>query len=611
MKRLRAYYERELGTLRGYSREFAAAFPAQARQLGMAADPEDDPHIARLIQATALSNARIAQLIDDNDTKITEALLSVNYPHYLQPFPAASIIQIDTTNTIATSTATQVIARGSKLSAKIPDGPSCKFRTVYDIALAPVSLSKVKFHPVINLPPAVPRPQSVTASLSLDLEWAAASGGLHQLPANALRCYINADPALSAVTRDVLFLQARAAYLEVTHGGWQALAAIPLQSVGLDAQDAMIESGAASHPAYRLLIEYFAFPDKFNFFDIDWQQLLPYIPAGCRQVTLHIGLGIPPTDSSAARALAALGSANFLLRCSPIINLFKLAASPIELSHTEPDYALLPDAQPASAHAIYSVDRVTMVQHSTNKPAFTEFRPYYSLRHGDAPTQAGHYYLIRRDPQKAVTKPGHEMRIILTDRDLDPLSVSNASASIDLTCTNRDLPSQLHGGSPDGDMLMEQINDGSPVRLLHAPTPQRQFSADQHWRLISHLALGHASLVQECLSHLTELLTLHDLSQSPISQNYINGITALSHRRTTAWLHGDGHATPVHGIEVRLSVDEDSYTGSGLHLFAQILDHFFGLYVHLNSFSQLVILSQTSGKELIRCQPRNGATPLI
>jgi type VI secretion system protein ImpG len=67
----------------------------------------------------------------------------------------------------------------------------------------------------------------------------------------------------------------------------------------------------------------------------------------------------------------------------------------------------------------------------------------------------------------------------------------------------------------------------------------------------------------------------------------------------------------VRGTEVRLKLDEQSFVGSGLHLFAQVLDRFFGLYVHANSFTQLKVLASRSGEELIVCPRRSGDGPLI
>lgn len=610
MKHLRSYYERELSTLRSYSKEFAAAYPAQAQQLGMAGGPEDDPHIARFIQATALSNARIAQLIDNNDVKVTEALLSVNYPHYLRPFPSVSIIHADTARTVATTSSVTTIARGAMLSAKSKEGPPCKFRTIYDLHLSPLTLSNAQFHPLIDIPISLPRPAAVNAAISIDIECAAGTIDLQRLSLEGIRCFIHAEPSLSALIRDTLFMRTQSAYLQLGDDFWIALDSIPLQAAGLADNEAMLEQDANAHPAYRLLMEYFAFPEKFNFFDINWAQLAPHVPEGCRRVTLHLGV-CQPSSCDAAYKLAALSSSNFLLRCTPVINLFKRSACPIEVTHTTPDYALMPEGSPANAYDVHSIDSVTMTTIAPAGPLHTEVRPYYALRHGEAAAQRGYYYLLRRDSARTLARNGHDLRISLIDLHLDPLSVTNASLSIELTCTNRDLPTALRCGAPGGDLDMEHATDGMPIRLLRAPTPPYRLRTDAHWRLISHLSLNHCSLVQEGLGNLQEVLTLYDLTQSPVSQKQIGGITGLSHRPAIAWLRGDGHNTPIHGVEVRLLLDEEAFVGSSLHLFAQILDHFFGLYVHINSFSQLTIISHSSGKELIRCIPRNGAIQLL
>ncbi len=60
-----------------------------------------------------------------------------------------------------------------------------------------------------------------------------------------------------------------------------------------------------------------------------------------------------------------------------------------------------------------------------------------------------------------------------------------------------------------------------------------------------------------------------------------------------------------------MTLDEEAFVGSGLHLFVQVIDHFLGLYVQINSFVELVVLSHKTGEELIRCTPRNGAINLV
>ncbi|QGZ42217.1 type VI secretion system baseplate subunit TssF [Pseudoduganella flava] len=451
MKKLREYYERELGFLQGYAREFAATYPAQATQLGMADGAAGDPHIERLIQATALSNARTARLIDDNDGKLTEALLNVNYPHYLRPFPSTANVRVEAGPAIAAGKVF-TLPRGTMMSAHPDNGVTCRFRTTQDVHVTPLQLADVAFHSIFHFPPAMRGHADVVSALSIKIEWGTTDACSPGLP--ALRLLITGEPSLCATLRDALFLNARGACIELDDGSWRGLETVPLAAAGFGADEALLPAPASAHPAYRLLAEYFAFPAKFDYIDVDWQALARCIPRSCRHLTLHLGLDVQP-DSAVSLRLACVSPANLLTGCTPAVNLFARAACPIDMSLAAPDYELAPEGSPASAYDVYSVDKVTVLRESPGTPSITEFRPYYALRHGEQQGR-GQYYLVRRDPLRAVTHPGHEMRIALVDRAFDPLASANASVSADLTCTNRDLPNTLRHGRVEGDLMLEQ-----------------------------------------------------------------------------------------------------------------------------------------------------------
>ncbi|MFP3649166.1 type VI secretion system baseplate subunit TssF, partial [Paraburkholderia sp. SIMBA_054] len=76
---------------------------------------------------------------------------------------------------------------------------------------------------------------------------------------------------------------------------------------GFDEDDALIDYPAKSHPAYRLLTEYFAFPEKFSFADFDLAAMTR--AAGrCQRLTLHVVLKEVRSDSHVARLLDALSA---------------------------------------------------------------------------------------------------------------------------------------------------------------------------------------------------------------------------------------------------------------------------------------------------------------
>ncbi len=87
------YYNNELVFLRDMGDQFARAHPQVAALLAMEAGRCGDPHVERLMQAFALLTARIRKKLDDEYPEITDALLSVVYPHYQRPIPSMTVVQ--------------------------------------------------------------------------------------------------------------------------------------------------------------------------------------------------------------------------------------------------------------------------------------------------------------------------------------------------------------------------------------------------------------------------------------------------------------------------------------------------------------------------------------
>lgn len=152
MEELLPYYERELGFLRRYSREFAERYPKIAGALLMSGEVCDDPHVERMIQSFALLNARVSKRIDDDYPEFTEALFSVLYPHYLRPFPACSVVRMHYAASAAQLTNTQHIARGTTLLSRPVNGLACTFTTAYEIVISPLKLTDARFDAIIDAP---------------------------------------------------------------------------------------------------------------------------------------------------------------------------------------------------------------------------------------------------------------------------------------------------------------------------------------------------------------------------------------------------------------------------------------------------------------------------
>jgi len=609
MEKLLPYFERELGMLRRASHEFAERYPKLAGSLLMNGETCADPHVERLIQSVALLNARTAKRLDDDYAGFTEALLGVLYPHYLRPIPSCAIARFDN-STAADASAT--IPRGTALRSLGSTAPGCKFRTAYDVAVAPVQISAARFDTFIHAPSSLQLPTDITASIRIGIACTVANRSLAELRLPMLRVYLDGETSLRATLRDTLFMRATCACIE-TEGQWRMLERVPVRPAGFDDADALLPFEAAEQPTYRLLSEYFAYPEKFDFIDIDLAELLRHAAPGCANVTLHLPLNGVRADSGAARILRTLTRDNLLLSCTPIVNLFRHIATPIQVTHTQSSYPLLPDALSAKACEIYSVDSVHLLQRSGARDSIsTEFVPYYSLRHGESPSRKGRYWIARRDEELASGRAAHEYSLSLIDRDFDPLRSEAGIASVGITCTNRNLPQELQGGLAGGDLATEASAASVPIRLLRKPTPSQRLSSARgaQWGLVSHLSLNHRALTQQGLPAFSAMLRLYALPGNAVSQRQIDGITGLAHTLGTAWLRRGTGLACLHGVDIRVTLDEDAYAGTGIHIFVQMLDSLLGLYAHLNSYTQLTIISHASGKELLRCAPRNGSLAL-
>lgn len=613
MDELLPYYERELSYLRRYGRKFAEQYPKIAARLQMSGETCEDPHVERMIESFAFLSARISKKLEDDYPQFTEALLEVLYPHYLRPFPACSIAQFDASSSLGQLSQAQVIPRGTELKTRQIKGIACSFRTAYDTTLAPLVIRQASYQTALHAPAGTELPGKATGCLSIEIA-AVGAAGLNLSSAQTLRVYIDGEPSFSAVLRDALFLHTSCAYLKVPEQvAWKKLHTAPLRPVGFGFDEALIDMPTRSHPAYRLLTEYFAFPEKFNFFDLDLAALKTSVESGAQSFTLHLVLTHLRADSHQARLLEGLSADHLKLGCTPVVNLFKQQADPILVTHSTVSYPVLGNGRHAHALEVYSIDSVKMVRQTPQGDSIVDFRPFYSLRHGEDPEGDGHYWFTHRDERTSRLSPGYELEISIVDRNFNPIVPQTDTLSLELTCTNRDIPSTMAYGLAGGDLFLEGGSLATAIRLLRKPTPSYRFERGRgaQWRLISHLSLNHLSLVKSGLPVFKEMLSLYDLPHSSVSRRQIDGIVDLQHKSATAWLPGNPFANFVRGTEITLVVDEENFVGGGMEVFTRLLDHFFGLYVHANSFVRVVVKSSKTQEDLVRCAPRGGESILV
>jgi type VI secretion system protein ImpG len=615
MDELLPHYERELAFLRAHAGDFARRYPKIAGRLQLSGDVGEDPHVERLIESFALLSSRIHKRLDDDFPLFTETFLDVLYPHYLRPFPSCSIARFDTGAGAAQMSAAARIERGTMLNSKPVRGVACRFRTAFDVALLPLRLVSAAFRGSVGAPDGTPVPRGATTLLSLQFELVSSQAKWATLGVDAIRLYLDGEGSQVSALREALCGRVIGTLVQTAPvGPWRSGGDALPRPVGFAQGEALIDFDARSHHAYRLLTEYFAFPEKFNFIDLPLPAALR--ESSARTVTLHFAMQGIRSDSDEARLLETVTEKNLLLGCTPVANLFKQRADPIRITHVGERYPVLPDSRRAFAFEVVAIDRVYRVQQTPQGETIAEFMPFYSLRHDEllgAEEAGGRYWYSHRDDSLAEASPGYETEIGIVDIHFDPAAAQTDTLSLDVRATNRDLPSLLAIGNAGGDLFLEGGSVAREIKLVRKPTPSMRFERGRGalWRLISHLSLNHLSLSGGGIEALRELLRLYNLPRSAANRRQIDGVLAIEFKPAHACLSGNPFATFVRGTEVHLTVDEANFVGSGLRLFAQVMDHFFGLYVHANSFTQLKIISARTREELITCPRRSGDSPLL
>ncbi|WP_018718748.1 type VI secretion system baseplate subunit TssF [Arhodomonas aquaeolei] len=603
------YYERELSHLRYLGQEFANRYPKIASRLLLGADDCEDPHAERLIESFAFLSARIHKKLDDDFPEIVEAFLDVLYPHYLRPTPALSIAEFDPGRETTLSRRYH-LPRHSMLHSRPVEGTPCQFRTCYPVDVWPIAVTDAALTRLERSSFNANGNEHV-ARLTLSLQ-ALGSTDFASLGIDRLRFFLDGEGGLMHPLYELLLnstAQVAVRFVDCGRERQVRLPDAPLTPVGFAEDEGLIDYSPRSFLGYRLLHEYFLLPEKFLFFDLNGlDRALRERPA------THVEIDFLFSDFHQPERLARLaqniGRSNFRLGCTPIVNLFPQQAEPIRLTHTRPEYPVVPDVRHAKATEIVSVDRVTRIVRTTGEDRVRPCPPFFEPGHVDDGEETPCYWLARRVP--AASGEGTEMRLRLVDRELGMLEASSDTLSMALTCSNRDLPQLMRFGTPEGDFTLESEEIVRHIRCLRKPTTSVRTPLGRGlvWRLVSHLTLNHTSLVSQGREALLEMLSLYDYRGASAVRKQINGILSIDSRITTTRI---GHPRPsfVRGTAITLEMDESQFTGSGVFLFGMVLDRFFAQYCTLNSFTQLTLRSRQRETRVAAWPPRTGTQPLV
>ena len=590
------YYQSELTALRQLGRRFSERNPALAPFLGQAGR---DPDVERLLEGFAFLTGRLRQKLDDQLPELSHSLMQLLWPNYMRPLPAFSILQFDP---LQRSGPALRVERDTPVESKPVQQVRCRFLTCYPTEVLALDLTRLSYSV---------KGDGSLLSLRLGM---CCDGHLGELQLSQLRLHLTGERYISQMLYLSLLRNLEGIELIPLDGSGEALRAadgspmmfrVPadrVQPVGFAEEEALIPYPLNTFRGYRYLQEYFAFQDKFLFVDVNGLDVINAAPRSSVEQMRGLELRFDIGKSGIQRMRPTLD--NIKLHCTPIVNLFKHDAQPIRLDSKQDESLLLPADYDQEHCGVFSVESVT--GWNPGGLGYQAYVPFESFEH-DSSFDVPHsrpYYSVRQRP--SLLHGGLDTCLGFGARHNHP----HETLSIELMCTNQNLPRQLKPGDIDqpGEKSPESLSfrNIGPVTSSFAPPLNRDFL----WKLISNMSLNYLSLAD--VNALKVILETYDFPRyydeqtEKVSKRLLDGLKSIRHQHVDRLHRG----LPVRGLRTELTVDPQGYIGEGdLFVFASVLNEFFALYASLNSYHELRVNS-TQG-EVYQWTPRMGQQPLL
>ncbi|MGX2030709.1 type VI secretion system baseplate subunit TssF [Methylocaldum gracile] len=617
--RLLQYYNRELQHIREVGAEFAKEFPKIAGRLGLDEFECSDPYVERLLEGFAFLAARVQLKIDAEFPRLTQHLLEVVYPHYLSPTPSMAVVQLQPDLSEGALAEGFLVPRATSLRSQIGKGEqtACEYRTAHDVTLWPLQLVEAQYlatpSAVANL--GVPTKPGVKAGLRLCLR---TSAGLHfnQLKLDRLPIFLRGTGELPFRLYEQLLADTLALAVQPASrpSEWaEIIDRTPISRLGFGDDEALLPFGPRSFQGYRLLQEYFAFPERYLFVGLNGLQKAV---SRCDGTELEV---IALFKRAEPHLVNAVDAGNFSLFCTPAINLFPKRTDRIHPTHVVPHYHVVPDRTRPMDYEVYGVSEVT--GYGATPSDEREFLPFYGSRSGYRRRDENAYYTLHREKRVLSSKQrrqgmrssyiGSEVFISLVDAAEAPYRGDLKQLGMETLCTNRDLPLLMPVGMGATDFTLQTGAPVQAIRCLAGPTKPRPSSADGEmaWRLINHLSLNYLTLTDssetEGAAALRELLALYADPNDATVRRQIEGVLSIGSKNVVRRVDAAGPIVFGRGLEIAVEFDESAFEGSGCFLLGAVLEQFFARYVSLNSFAETSVRTAERG-EIMRWPLRIG-----
>lgn len=634
-RRLLFHYNNELIHLRQAAGEFARQNPKVAARLSL--DPEGknvcpDPFVERLLEGVAFLTARIQLKFEAEFPRLTESLIETVYPHYLAPTPSMLVARFEPDAADPVPATGYPIPRGTELRSEQGKGVStpCKYKTAHDVKLWPVRITSAQY--LSRELGQLGLPDSIRPAAALRLRFELNAGvNLKALEMDRLAIYLRGEGEIAYRLYEDIFAGCRAVFLQTGAGPQRRSAQLgddAIAPVGFTPEEALLPVDARSFDGYRLLSEYFNFPQRFLFFEVRGMRS---VFKGWDGKAFDLVLVFDKVDPQLENHVDATA---FELFCTPAVNLVEMRLDNIRLTDRSPEYRVIADRTKQLDFEIHTLTRVEGI--GETQADTHPFTPFYFSYDRDPDAQA--YYTLHRVPRKLSDREvqrgadsdylGAEVYLSLVDVNHAPFRPELQQLSLSALCTNRHLPIALRTelGKGRTDFHLD-INAPCATRCIAGPTaPLPSFitpmvsggqtertEGELSWRIISHLTLNYLSIeegsAEDRAGALREILTLYADRSSEALRRQLRGLRRVETQIKPYRVESMGPIGFVRGLEITIDLHEPEFSGVGAFLFGAVLERFLAKYVSINSCTETVLRCERG--EIMRWRARPGLRSVI
>lgn len=597
-------YKRELQHMREMGGEFAAEFPKVAGRLGLETLECSDPYVERLLEGYAFLAARVQLKIESSHSQLARQLLEMVYPDYLSPTPSMVVTEVYPSMSEGSLAQGFTLERGTRLRSQLgPDEKTeCDFRTAHDLTMWPVMIDKLSY---LGSAAAIDTAgvrcgKNVRSGMSLTLKTV---GGFEfsELAMDTLSLYLSGADSLGTMFYEQLFGHTESISVVCEGNELRSPRAdVSLQRQGFADNEALLPVTRRGFQGYRLIQEYFAFPERFLFARLAG---LSSRLASCHSDSIEIVFGF---DNRAEKLFDTLSTENIKLNCVPAVNLFPKSADRIHLDRSQHRYHLIPDRTRPMDYEVYSVGNVKGYAGSQSQQE--SFYPYFKA--GDKQNETGRFFGLEREQRLLSSKQkrrgprasyiGSELFITLVDQHDAPYRSDLKQLAVETHCTNRDLPLQMPLGKKGTDFNLDVGAPVDSIRCIHGPTipkPSRAHYKDA-WRLVSNLNLNYLSIDSTkaddgaaAAAMLRQMLELYCDTNRTADMRQLEGILSVTTEPAIRQMKYKSHVEVARGMQLRVRIDEAAFEGSGAYVLGSVLERFFARHATVNSFTETVLES--------------------